>query len=58
MHTRTLVAQLHSDGKGTHVSDGGCGATVDTRAVDISDESIQATTIDPLQTQSKSEGER
>ena len=28
---------------------------MNTRAVEISDESIQATTIDPLQTQSKSE---
>jgi hypothetical protein len=39
--------------KGTHICDDRCGATVDTGAVEISDESIKATTIDPLQTQSK-----
>lgn len=57
---RTL-AQMHTrtpDERGTHVWDGGCSDTVETRAKDISDESIKATTIDPLQTQSKSEGER
>ena len=52
---RTL-AQMHTrtpDERGTHVWDGGCSDTVETRAKDISDESIEATTIDPLQTQSK-----
>ncbi len=49
---------MHSDEKGTHICDDRCGATVDTGAAEISDESIQATTIDPLRTQTKSKSKK